>query len=672
MEIDQPRRKGRFEVRSNYDPVGDQITAIEEICARIGEGMKWQTLLGVTGSGKTFTMAKVIERLQRPTIVVTHNKTLAAQLYTEFKEFFPGSRVGYFVSYYDYYQPEAYVESRDLYIEKDSAINEKIDRLRHVATYSLFDRRDVIIVASVSCIYGLGDPSEYVAMRLFLEKGMSMDRDRLISGLIDILYERNDIDFTHRRFRVRGDVVEFFPPYLDNSIRVEFFGDEIETIRTIEPITGRVMEDLPFVTVFPANHYVVPEATRKRASAAIRAEMEAQIEAFKSHGCLVEAQRIRDRTLYDIEMVLEMGYCKGIENYSRHLDGRVAGSPPMTLLDYFSPDYLLMVDESHASLPQFRGMVNGDRSRKEALVKHGFRLPSAFDNRPLTFDEFFGKINQALFVSATPGDLELEKSGKAVSQLVTRPTGLLDPPITVKPATGQVDDLIGELNRVIESDGRALVTTLTKRMAEELTDYLKDLGIAAEYLHSDIDTVDRVKLLRRLREGEIPVIVGINLLREGLDLPEVKLVAILDADKEGFLRSPRSLIQTCGRAARNVDGRVIMYGDTVSAAMRVAIEETERRREIQGRFNLEHGIIPRSVVRAMNDGLVMELGDEADAAFAPGLGTKGKRGAAMPAMERRFLIEELTAQMRLAAENLEFERAAELRNRIRTLAGKEE
>jgi len=700
MDLGQPQSGNLFRVNSKYEPVGDQVTAIGSISEAIEKGVRWQTLLGVTGSGKTFTMAKIIEKLQRPTLIVTHNKTLAAQLYTEFRDFFPQNMVGYFVSYYDYYQPEAYVASRDLYIEKDADINEKIDNLRHVATYSLFDRRDVVIIASVSCIYGLGDPSEYVSMRFSIHQDQVLDRDEFIARLVEILYERNDMDPAKRRFRVRGDIVELYPPYLDNTLKVEFFGDQIDSISLCEPVTGRAMKKLDSVTIYPANHYVASETRRKAAVKAIRDEMEREVGRFRDDGKIVEAQRLRDRTLYDLEMISEIGSCKGIENYSRHMEGRIPESPPLTLIDYFPEDFLLFVDESHVTLPQFRGMVRGDRSRKDSLVSFGFRLPSAYDNRPLNFDEFESRLNQTVFVSATPEKYEMEMSGRYVSELITRPTGLLDPEIIVKPAspgkdngTGQVDDLIGELNAVVQAGGRALVTVLTKRMAEELTDYLKELGIAAEYLHSDIETVDRVDLLRKLRQGEIDAIVGINLLREGLDLPEVMLVAILDADKEGFLRSARSLIQTCGRAARNVNGRVIMYGDRITPSMEQAIRETQRRREIQARFNEEAGIIPRTVVRALNDGLIIDeisspnkgrgrrgKGDKkAQAGQTSGVsGVNGDQNFStidpglLTPTERRFLLEEMTSQMRMAAENLDFERAAAIRDRIREMFPPEE
>ncbi|PKK90451.1 MAG: excinuclease ABC subunit B [Candidatus Wallbacteria bacterium HGW-Wallbacteria-1] len=719
MDLGQPRTGNPFRVKSNYEPVGDQVKAIRHISESIEKGVPWQTLLGVTGSGKTFAMAKVIETVQRPTLIVTHNKTLAAQLYTEFRDFFPTNMVGYFVSYYDYYQPEAYVAARDLYIEKDAQINEKIDNLRHVATYSLFDRRDVIIVASVSCIYGLGDPSEYVSMRFSIERNQRLERDQFITHLVEILYERNDMDPGKRKFRVRGDIVEVYPPYLDNTVKVEFFGDEVDSICLCEPITGRTLKKIDDITFYPANHYVASEARRKSAVAAIRSEMEKGVSGFREQGKLVESQRLRDRTLYDLEMISEMGSCKGIENYSRHMEGRVPGSPPLTLIDYFPRDFLLFVDESHVTIPQFRGMVRGDRSRKESLVNFGFRLDSAFDNRPLNFDEFTERLNQTIFVSATPETYEMEMSGRYVAELITRPTGLLDPEIFVRPASaggdggiGQVDDLVGELNSVIDNGGRVLVTVLTKRMAEELTDYLVELGIAAEYLHSDIDTVDRVDLLRRLREGDVDVIVGINLLREGLDLPEVTLVAILDADKEGFLRSARSLIQTCGRAARNASGRVIMYADRITPAMQRAISETARRREIQARFNAEMGIVPRTVVRALNDGLIIDEisspgksrrsrgSDRPGASRDSVSGTRrgadssdkgrgrGRSGAGgssgtgskmtgediltldmemLTPSEKRFLLEEMNSQMRLAAENLDFERAAAIRDRIRNI-----
>jgi excinuclease ABC subunit B len=645
--------KGRFRVSSSFEPAGDQIGAIENISQSLEKNVKWQTLLGVTGSGKTFVMAKIIEQVQRPALIVTHNKTLAAQLYTEFSEFFPSNMVGYFVSYYDYYQPEAYVAARDLYIEKDAGINEKIDDLRHLATFSLFDRRDVIIVASVSCIYGLGDPAGYASLRLTLKEGMEKDRDDLVMELIEILYERNDMDFAKRRIRVKGDRVDIFPPYLDLAVRVDFFGDQIEEISLFEPITGKVQERLETINIYPANHYATPDNVRKRAAQSIAQELNQRETFFKEQGRLVEAQRIRDRTLYDLEMIKEIGYCKGIENYSPHLDNRRPGQPPQTLIDYFPDDFILFVDESHVTLPQFKAMKRGDESRKDSLVSYGFRLPSAYDNRPLTFEEFLSRVNQTVFVSATPGDFELTQSKNQIHELITRPTGLLDPLITVKKTEGQIDDLLVELRRLTETGGRALVTTLTKRMAEELTDYLKEAGLPVEYLHSDIDTVDRVKVLNKLRSNAVCAIIGINLLREGLDLPEVTLVAILDADKQGFLRSARSLIQTCGRASRNVEGRVIMYADRISDAMQFCIDETQRRREKQEIYNRENNIIPRTIIKSSGDNLILKLADKEPEDFV-----------SLQPSERDFLIREFTLQMQLAAENLDFELAAQLRDKI--------
>ena len=580
----------RFKLVSEYRPTGDQPQAIDTLVQSIKAGNKEQTLLGVTGSGKTFTMANIIERLNRPTLVLAHNKTLAAQLCEEFRSFFPENAVEYFVSYYDYYQPEAYVPTTDTYIEKDSSINDEIDKLRHSATLALSERRDVIIVASVSCIYSLGNPIDYRNMVISLRPGMEKSRDDLLKKLVELQYERNDIDFVRNKFRVRGDVVEIFPAYSSDSIiRVEFFGDEIDRISELNPVTGELRADLRHAAVYPASHYIVPREKIEIAVKEIEAELEERIEYFKSRGKLLEAQRIEQRTRYDIEMLREIGFCSGIENYSRVLSGRKPGSVPYTLLDYFPEDYLLLVDESHVMLPQVRGMYGGDRGRKENLVEYGFRLPSAFDNRPLNFDEFYSHINQAVFVSATPGDLELEKSA-VVAEQVIRPTGLLDPEISVRPVEGQMDDLITEINERISKKQRTLVTTLTKKMAEDLTDYLTTMGIRVRYMHHDIDTVERMQIIRDLRLGEFDVLVGINLLREGLDIPEVSLVAILDADKEGFLRSERSLIQTIGRAARNSEGKVIMYADSVTDSMERAITETERRRGIQMKYNEEQHI----------------------------------------------------------------------------------
>ena len=588
----------KFVLHSEYKPTGDQPAAIEKLVDGINKGYNEQTLLGVTGSGKTFTMANVIAKLNRPTLVLAHNKTLAAQLCSEFKEFFPENAVEYFVSYYDYYQPEAYIPTTDTYIEKDSAINDEIDKLRHSATSALSERRDVIIVSSVSCIYTLGDPIDYRNMVISLRQGMQKSRDDLIKKLVSIQYERNDVNFIRNKFRVRGDTVEIFPVYSsENAIRVEFFGDEIDRISEINALTGQVKNVLSHVAIYPASHYVVAPEKLEKAITEILAEMEEQVKKFEKEGKLLEAQRIRQRTEYDMEMLRETGFCKGIENYSRVMSGRKAGTAPFTLLDYFPDDFVLFVDESHVTLPQVRGMYGGDRSRKESLVNYGFRLPSAFDNRPLTFDEFYKKIGQKVFVSATPGELEKEKSSQIVEQLI-RPTGLLDPEISVRPTDGQIEDLISEINTRTERNERVLVTTLTKKMAESLTEFLDTHGIKVKYMHYDIDTIERMELIRDLRLGEYDVLVGINLLREGLDIPEVSLVAILDADKEGFLRSETALIQTIGRAARNADGQVIMYADCVTPSMEKAISETYRRREIQMEYNKEHNIVPKTIKKA--------------------------------------------------------------------------
>ena len=644
-----------FELVSPFEPMGDQPQAIEELTDGLNKGYMEQTLLGATGSGKTFTMAKVIEKANRPTLVLAHNKTLAAQLCSEFKEFFPKNAVEYFVSYYDYYQPEAYIPTTDTYIEKDSAINDEIDKLRHSATSALSERRDVIIVASVSCIYSLGDPIDYRSMVISLRTGMEKNRDELIKKLIEIQYERNDISFSRNKFRVKGDVVEIFPVYSnENAFRIEFFGDEIDRISEINALTGQVKNVLSHVAIYPASHYVVSPEKMEKAITQIYSEMEEQVKVFQSEGKLIEAQRIKQRTEYDIEMLRETGFCKGIENYSAIMSGRKPGEPPFTLLDYFPDDFMLFVDESHVTLPQVRGMYGGDRSRKESLINFGFRLPSAYDNRPLTFDEFYNKVGQKIFVSATPGEIERQKSVQIAEQVI-RPTGLLDPEISVRPTDGQIDDLISEINMRIEKGERVLVTTLTKKMAEDLTDYIENLGIKVRYMHYDVDTIERMKIIRDLRLGEFDVLVGINLLREGLDIPEVSLVAILDADKEGFLRSETSLIQTIGRAARNANGKVIMYGDTVTNSMERAIKETLRRREKQEKYNKEHGIVPKTIKKDVRD--ILEIS-------SPKNDKPHKR---MSRAEKEQMIKQLTAEMKAAAKILEFEHAAYLRDRINKL-----
>lgn len=646
----------KFKLHSPYKPTGDQPEAIATLVEGLKKGYMEQTLLGVTGSGKTFTMANVIAEVNRPTLVLAHNKTLAAQLCSEFKEFFPENAVEYFVSYYDYYQPEAYIPTTDTYIEKDSAINDEIDKLRHSATSALSERRDVIIVASVSCIYTLGDPIDYRNMVISLRQGMQKDRDELLKKLVEIQYERNDINFIRNKFRVRGDVVEIFPVYSnDTAIRVEFFGDEIDRISEINPITGQVKNVVAHVAIYPASHYVVSPDKLEKAIEEILAEMEARVEEFTKEGKLLEAQRIRQRTEYDMEMLRETGFCKGIENYSRVMSGREAGSAPFTLLNYFPEDFVLFVDESHVTLPQVRGMYGGDRSRKESLVDFGFRLPSAFDNRPLTFDEFYARVGQKIFVSATPGDLEKQKSVQIAEQVI-RPTGLLDPEIFVRPTDGQIDDLISEINLRTQRDERVLVTTLTKKMAENLTDFLDTHGIKVKYMHYDIDTIERMEIIRDLRLGEFDVLVGINLLREGLDIPEVSLVAILDADKEGFLRSETSLIQTVGRAARNAHGEVIMYADSVTPSMERAIEETVRRREKQMAYNAEHGITPTTIQKDVRE--ILEISTHAD--------DKSPRKR-LSERERQAMIAKLTAEMRAASKLLEFEHAAMLRDKIKEL-----
>lgn len=653
----------KFKLVSPYEPMGDQPEAIDTLIKGIENGIDEQVLLGVTGSGKTFTMASVIAKLNRPTLVLAHNKTLAAQLCAEFREFFPENAVEYFVSYYDYYQPEAYIPHTDTFIEKDSSINDEIERLRHSATSSLFERRDTIVVASVSCIYGLGDPIDYKNMVISLRQGQTKNFDELLKKLIEIRYERNDIAFERNMFRVRGDTVEIFPAYSsDKAIRVEFFGDEIDRISEVNVVTGTVLRYLNHAAIYPASHYVVSKEKMARAIDDIRTECEERVKFFEENGKLLEAQRISQRTNYDIEMMQELGYCTGIENYSRIISGRPVGSAPMTLLDYFPDDFLLFVDESHVTLPQVRAMYRGDRARKEALVDYGFRLPSAFDNRPLKFEEFQERIHQAVYVSATPGDYERERAGQVAEQII-RPTGLLDPEISVRPIEGQIDDLIGEINRRIEKQQRVLVTTLTKKMAEDLTEYLGNVGIKCRYMHHDIDAIERMEIIRSLRLGEFDVLIGINLLREGLDLPEVSLVAILDADKEGFLRSETSLIQTIGRAARNADGLVIMYADTVTRSMRLAIDETERRRAKQAKYNAEHGIVPKTIIKSVRD--MIEISSDASSTAHRKDGVKMTRG------ERKALIAELEKQMKAAAKMLEFELAAELRDRIIRLRGEE-
>ena len=646
-----------FKLHSEYKPTGDQPQAIDAICRSIEAGNREQTLMGVTGSGKTFTMANVIARMNRPTLVLAHNKTLAAQLCSEFKEFFPENAVEYFVSYYDYYQPEAYIPTTDTYIEKDSAVNDEIDKLRHSATSALSERRDVIIVSSVSCIYSLGNPIDYRTMVISLRPGMEKSRDDLLKKLVELQYERNDVNFTRNKFRVRGDVVEIYPTNSDeNIVRVEFFGDEIDRITEINAVSGEIRGTLKHVAIYPASHYIIPKDKMEIAIAEIERELEERIKYFNDKGKLLEAERIEQRTRYDIEMLREIGFCTGIENYSRVLSGRKPGSKPFTLLDYFPDDFLLFVDESHVMLPQVRGMFAGDRARKESLIEYGFRLPSALDNRPLNFDEFYEHINQAVFVSATPGDFEKEHSAKIVEQVI-RPTGLLDPLITVKPTDGQMDDLISEINKRTAKKQRVLVTTLTKKMAEDLTEYFTTMGIKVRYMHHDIDTVERMEIIRDLRLGEFDVLVGINLLREGLDIPEVSLVAILDADKEGFLRSDRSLIQTIGRAARNAEGEVIMYADEVTRSMEKAIYETERRRAIQQKYNEEHGIIPKTIIKKVSD--IIEISTHSDD------GKKSKKK--LTKAEREKLIEQLTKEMKAAAKLLEFEHAALLRDKIKKL-----
>ena len=648
-----------FELHSEYAPTGDQPQAIEALVKGFQEGNQFQTLLGVTGSGKTFTMANVIQQLNKPTLVIAHNKTLAAQLYGEFKEFFPNNAVEYFVSYYDYYQPEAYVPSTDTYIEKDSAINDEIDKLRHSATAALSERNDVIIVASVSCIYGLGSPIDYKEMVISLRPGMENDRDEVIHKLIDIQYTRNEMDFRRGSFRVRGDVLEVFPAYSGSeAYRIEFFGDEVDRISEIDALTGEVKAQLGHVAIFPASHYVVPKEKMMAATENILAEMKEQVTFFKSEDKLLEAQRIAERTNFDVEMMRETGFCSGIENYSRHLTFGKPGEPPCTLLDYFPEDFLIIVDESHITLPQVRGMYFGDRSRKKTLVDYGFRLPSALDNRPLNFEEFESHISQMMFVSATPSVYEAEHELLRTEQII-RPTGLLDPEISVRPVEGQIDDLIGEINKEVESHNKVLITTLTKRMAEDLTDYIREAGIRVKYLHSDIDTLERAEIIRDMRLDVFDVLVGINLLREGLDIPEITLVAILDADKEGFLRSETSLIQTIGRAARNAEGHVIMYADSITDSMKAAIDETNRRREIQQKYNEDHGITPQTIKKAVRDLISISK------AAAAGDGELKKDPESMDAKELDKLAKELAKKMRQAAAELNFEEAARLRDRMK-------
>ncbi len=646
-----------FKVHSEFQPTGDQPQAIEKLSNGIINGEHYQTLLGVTGSGKTFTIAKVIEKVQKPTLILAHNKTLAAQLYSEFKEFFPENAVEYFVSYYDYYQPEAYIPVTDTFIEKDSAINDEIDKLRHSATMALFERRDVIIVASVSCIYGLGDPEDYTELVISMRPGMIKPMEEVLLKLVDMQYERNDINFIRGKFRVKGDVLEIFPSsQSENAVRVEFFGDEIDRITEINVLTGEIIGERSHIAIYPNSHYATTNEKMKRAIGQIQKELDERVKYFNDEGKLLEAQRIAQRTNYDIEMLNEIGFCQGIENYSRVISGRAPGTAPYTLIDYFPDDFLLVVDESHVTLPQVRGMFNGDRARKTSLVEYGFRLPCAYDNRPLNFEEFESRINQAVFVSATPGDYEKDNSTEIVEQVI-RPTGLIDPLIDVRPVKGQVDDLYGEIQTVIQNKERVLVTTLTKKMAEDLTAYFENLGVKVKYLHSDVDTLERVEIIRSLRMGEFDVLVGINLLREGLDIPEVSLVAILDADKEGFLRSETSLIQTVGRAARNVNGRVIMYADTVTGSMQRAIEETERRRKIQAEYNAEHGIIPKSVKKAVFESIETTKAIETE-----------ETEPAIYDVEAEIM--RLTNEMQIAAYDLQFEKAAKLRDKIAELKGK--
>lgn len=652
----------KFELHSEYKPTGDQPEAIAALSEGVLRGDKEQTLLGVTGSGKTFTMANIIANVNKPTLVLAHNKTLAAQLCSEFREFFPNNAVEFFVSYYDYYQPEAYIPSTDAYIEKDSSINDEIDRLRHSATASLAERRDVIIVASVSCIYSLGSPEDYRANTLSIRQGMEISREEIIRKLVDMQYERNELNFVRNKFRVKGDTLEIFPAGSTNetAIRVEFFGDEIERISQFEVVTGNTKATLSYEIIFPASHYIIAQDKKEEALAELEKELEERVKFFKDNNKLIEAQRIEQRTRYDIEMLREIGICKGVENYSRVLARRPPGSTPITLLDHFPKDFLLMIDESHVTLPQVRGMFGGDVARKKNLVDYGFRLPCAYDNRPLNFDEFYDKLNQIVFVSATPGEFEREKSTQIVEQII-RPTGLLDPEITVKPTEGQIEDLISEINQRTAKNQRVLVTTLTKKMAEDLTEFLEKAGIKVRYMHHDIDTMERMEIIRDLREGEFDVLVGINLLREGLDIPEVSLVAILDADKEGFLRSETSLVQTIGRAARNAEGTVIMYADVVTKSMETAITETQRRREIQQKYNEEHGIVPKTIVKDIRD--VLEITKKETKKM------KKSDYKKLPRRERELLIAQYTAEMKKAAKLLDFEHAAFLRDKIKEIRG---
>jgi len=661
------RRGGQFRVQAEFRPEGDQPEAIAFLSDGVRRGEQHQVLLGVTGSGKTFTVSHVVEAVNKPTLVIAPNKTLAAQLYHEFRTFFPDNAVRYFVSYYDYYQPEAYVPSTDTYIAKDASINDEIDKMRHAATKALLERSDTLVVASVSCIYGLGNPASYFDMLVMVEKDDTIERDALLRKLVDMQYQRNDYDFHRGTFRVRGDVIEIFPAYEEGrALRVELFGDTVEQIAEIDPLRGTVHRRLERVAIYPASHYVAAEATLKRAVDGIRSELKERLDELRDQKKLLEAQRLEQRTMYDLELLSEMGFCPGIENYSRHLDGRNPGDPPYTLLDYFPDDFLLVIDESHVTIPQIGGMYRGDRSRKETLVDFGFRLPSALDNRPLNFEEFLRHVPQALHVSATPGDWERTQSGPRIVEQLIRPTGLMDPEVVVRPARHQVDDLVGEIRTRIEAAERVLVTTLTKKMAEDLTDYLQDLGIKVRYIHADVDTIERTEIIRELRRGTFDVLVGINLLREGLDLPEVSLVGILDADKEGYLRSERSLIQTIGRAARNVNGTVLMYADTVTDSMRKAIDETNRRREIQAQYNAEHGITPQTIKKAIADPLIVAC--EADYLTVPIAGDALADAPLDPAALARR-VTSLRGEMREAARALDFERAAELRDEVRRLEG---